>query len=711
MKRSKSRVNVSYDLTQGMDIERCQEELLKSRIKYNKLNQNYLELKVEYNKLEKDYKYNIKIMQSIINESNIAALTEFLEDPKMNNTNTINEKEDNNEIIKQNNLSKTTIKILKEKSIYEKLKLEIMNLRDELKTKENTINDLKDNVKTSKFRELDSKFAQMFQEFNALKARNQVLENMQTDYVNSKNQIIFLLKQIDLYKKDNKKLKELYEKILYDYQNVSRQKEAIENSKNLNEERIKALISKNQNLKVKIEDLKIKNLAYYEELERYKNLNQSQIDKLLLRKEREISQYRGQITQLKMEIGTWQKKADERNKMNMYSASTAGFKKIKPIHGNKIDNKELRKTDSDFFVTKPKSVFGNDKKIVINSKINKKTFIDDNKIEKKISLIKIKDNKKDISYIKAEEKHENSDILNNYYEKKIPTIKGGKNMNDKKTTANEEDINIDLDYKKNAVVNKEEEKEKSQKENNISKELKESNKKEENNNEDIKMINVENKNIDVKEKDEKKENEYEEENEEEEEDNNKKIEDKKISEINKDNNLNKENKENIIENKENPEEDKLKKVSNINRGNYKEEEIVVNMSNDNDKTNKEKKNKSSYGYNDFDSNIDQKSYLKQNSNTNINNDMSNEQKDKLKDINAVSIEQKDDFNELNNNDLNKQDENENKILKENNAHEIIQKNELKDNNNFAEEKSVKIDKEKKEEDDESEEYKFSEEKI
>ena len=708
MKRSKSRVNVSYDLTQGMDIERCQEELLKSRIKYNKLNQNYLELKVEYNKLEKDYKYNIKIMQSIINESNIAALTEFLEDPKMNNTNTINEKEDNNEIIKQNNLSKTTIKILKEKSIYEKLKLEIMNLRDELKTKENTINDLKDNVKTSKFRELDSKFAQMFQEFNALKARNQVLENMQTDYVNSKNQIIFLLKQIDLYKKDNKKLKELYEKILYDYQNVSRQKEAIENSKNLNEERIKALISKNQNLKVKIEDLKIKNLAYYEELERYKNLNQSQIDKLLLRKEREISQYRGQITQLKMEIGTWQKKADERNKINMFSASTTGFKKIKPIHGNKIDNKELRKTDSDFFVTKPKSVFGNDKKIVINSKINKKTFIDNNKIEKKISLIKIKDNKKDISYIKAEEKHENSDILNNYYEKKIPTIKEGKNMNDKKTTANEEDINIDLDYKKNVIVNKEEEREKSQKENNISKELKESNKKEENNNDDIKMINVENKNIDVKEKDEKKENEYEEENEEE-EDGEKKTEDKKISEINKDNNL---NKENIIENKENPEEDKLKKVSNINRGNYKEEEIVVNMSNDNDKTNKEKKNESSYGYNDFDSNIDQKSYLKQNSNTNINNDMSNEQKDKLKDINAVSIEQKDDFNELNNNDLNKQEENENKILKENNALEIIQKNELKDNNNFAEEKSVKIDKEKKEEDDDDdEEYKFSEEKI
>jgi hypothetical protein len=172
-------------------------------------------------------------MESIIKESNIAALSEFLEGPKIYNTNNEN---NNNEMLNQNSLSKTTIKILKEKSIYERLKLEIMNLRDELKIKENTIEDLKNSIKTSKFRKLDNKVAQTFKEPSAVKARNEVLETMQVDYVNSKNQIIFLLKQIDLYKKDNKKQKELYEKLLFDYQNIVKEREEYLNIKNLNDE-------------------------------------------------------------------------------------------------------------------------------------------------------------------------------------------------------------------------------------------------------------------------------------------------------------------------------------------------------------------------------------------------------------------------------------------------------------------------------------------
>ena len=113
MKRSKSRINSSYgqSLNQCMDIERCQEELLRSRMKYNKLNQNYIELKVEYNKLEKDYKFNIKIIEAIVKESNMKALSEFLEDPKIDNVNENNI--DNIEKLKENCLSKTTIKILK----------------------------------------------------------------------------------------------------------------------------------------------------------------------------------------------------------------------------------------------------------------------------------------------------------------------------------------------------------------------------------------------------------------------------------------------------------------------------------------------------------------------------------------------------------------------------------------------------------------------
>ena len=104
---------------------------------------------------------------------------------------------------------------------------------------------------------------------------------MQTDYVNSKNQIIFLLKQIDLYKKDNKKLKELYEKILFDFQNISKEKEEIENIKNFNDEKIKSLLNKNQNMKIKLEDIKNKNLAYYDELEKIRNNNKGYIDKII----------------------------------------------------------------------------------------------------------------------------------------------------------------------------------------------------------------------------------------------------------------------------------------------------------------------------------------------------------------------------------------------------------------------------------------------
>ena len=466
MKRSKSRINSSFGISinQGMDIERCQEELLRARIKYNKLNQNYLELKVEYNKLEKDYKYNIKIIEAVIKESNIKALSDFLEDPKIDISNNINENnKDNNEITKDNCLSKTTIKILKEKSIYDRLKLEIMNLRDELREKEKIIEELKNSIKTSKFRELDTKFAQTYQELNAIKARNELLESMQADYVNSKNQIIFLLKQIDLYKKDNKKLRELYEKMILDYQNISKEKGEIENIKNINDEKIKSLLNKNQNMKIKLEDIKNKNLAYYDELEKIRNNNKGYIDKIIAKKDKEISQYKNQITQLKLEIHSLQKKLEEKNKINIKSANISGVKKIKKIYKNKKDN-ELRKTDSDFFVTKPKGVFSNEKKIsndkiIIDSKsINNKTIGNFNHHRDK-NIFKIRVIKD------SENKHELSDLTNNCCENKLLKniiIKDAKKENDIKNKSKEDNINIKINLEKEKekveLINKQEEK-------------------------------------------------------------------------------------------------------------------------------------------------------------------------------------------------------------------------------------------------------------
>ena len=78
---------------------------------------------------------------------------------------------------------------------------------------------------------LDYKYAQAYQELNQVKSRNEILEKMQSDYINSKNQIIFLLQQIDLYKKDNKKQKEQLEKLIFTHQNTIQQKEQNDNIK------------------------------------------------------------------------------------------------------------------------------------------------------------------------------------------------------------------------------------------------------------------------------------------------------------------------------------------------------------------------------------------------------------------------------------------------------------------------------------------------
>ena len=770
MKRSKSRINSSFGISinQGMDIERCQEELLRARIKYNKLNQNYLELKVEYNKLEKDYKYNIKIIEAVIKESNIKALSDFLEDPKIDISNNINENnKDNNEITKDNCLSKTTIKILKEKSIYDRLKLEIMNLRDELREKEKIIEELKNSIKTSKFRELDTKFAQTYQELNAIKARNELLESMQADYVNSKNQIIFLLKQIDLYKKDNKKLRELYEKMILDYQNISKEKEEIENIKNINDEKIKSLLNKNQNMKIKLEDIKNKNLAYYDELEKIRNNNKGYIDKIIAKKDKEISQYKNQITQLKLEIHSLQKKLEEKNKINIKSANISGVKKIKKIYKNKKDN-ELRKTDSDFFVTKPKGVFSNEKKIsndkiIIDSKsINNKTIGNFNHHRDK-NIFKIRVIKD------SENKHELSDLTNNCCENKLLKniiIKDAKKENDIKNKSKEDNINIKINLEKEKekveLINKQEEKnqqqemkeqnspiekkeqegeqETSTRNNNIlSKLLKEETDNYEsnninninlnsNNNHNLKTDNI------IKEQNNNKENNKENNNDIINEKQNEKLEEKeKIEEKFEEKIENKKEEEKIEENIDNKDEEKVEK----NKEKKQNEKLEENLENKEEKkleekieekenveneyisnlrkqkyneedivvnTSKDKDENNSYEYNDFDSNIDKK-----NSNSlkekNNNNEINNEQQDKndIKNENTASVEQK-----------MVSEEKEKNQIKENNTNNINSK----ESNNLLSDEQKQMEKEEEKNEEENydeeknleenkEEYKFS----
>ena len=772
MKRSKSRINSSFGISmnQGMDIERCQEELLRARIKYNKLNQNYLELKVEYNKLEKDYKYNIKIIEAVIKESNIKALSDFLEDPKIDISNNINENnKDNNEITKDNCLSKTTIKILKEKSIYDRLKLEIMNLRDELREKEKIIEELKNSIKTSKFRELDTKFAQTYQELNAIKARNELLESMQADYVNSKNQIIFLLKQIDLYKKDNKKLRELYEKMILDYQNISKEKEEIENIKNINDEKIKSLLNKNQNMKIKLEDIKNKNLAYYDELEKIRNNNKGYIDKIIAKKDKEISQYKNQITQLKLEIHSLQKKLEEKNKINIKSANISGVKKIKKIYKNKKDN-ELRKTDSDFFVTKPKGVFSNEKKIsndkiIIDSKsINNKTIGNFNHHRDK-NIFKIRVIKD------SENKHELSDLTNNCCENKLLKniiIKDAKKENDIKNKSKEDNINIKINLEKEKekveLINKQEEKNEQQemKEQNSPTEKKEQEGEQEtstrNNNILSKLLkeetdNYESNNINninlnsnnnhnlktdniMKEQNNNKENNKENNNDIINEKQNEKLEEKekeKIEEKFEEKIENKKEEEKIEENIDNKEEEKVEenKEKNIN------EKLEENLENKEEKKLEEKIEEKENVENEYISNLRKQKYNEEDIVVNTSKDKDENNSYEYNDFdsnidkkNSNSLKEKNNNNEINNEQQDKNDiknvntasveqkmeseEKEKNQIKENNTNNINSK----ESNNLLSDEQKQMEKEEEKNEEENydeeknleenkEEYKFS----
>ena len=772
MKRSKSRINSSFGISinQGMDIERCQEELLRARIKYNKLNQNYLELKVEYNKLEKDYKYNIKIIEAVIKESNIKALSDFLEDPKIDISNNINENnKDNNEITKDNCLSKTTIKILKEKSIYDRLKLEIMNLRDELREKEKIIEELKNSIKTSKFRELDTKFAQTYQELNAIKARNELLESMQADYVNSKNQIIFLLKQIDLYKKDNKKLRELYEKMILDYQNISKEKEEIENIKNINDEKIKSLLNKNQNMKIKLEDIKNKNLAYYDELEKIRNNNKGYIDKIIAKKDKEISQYKNQITQLKLEIHSLQKKLEEKNKINIKSANISGVKKIKKIYKNKKDN-ELRKTDSDFFVTKPKGVFSNEKKIsndkiIIDSKsINNKTIGNFNHHRDK-NIFKIKVIKD------SENKHELSDLTNNCCENKLLKniiIKDAKKENDIKNKSKEDNINIKINLEKEKekeeLINKQEEKNEQQemKEQNSPTEKKEQEGEQEtstrNNNILSKLLkeetdNYESNNINninlnsnnnhnlktdniMKEQNNSKENNKENNNNIINEKQNEKLEEKekeKIEEKFEEKIENKKEEEKIEENIDNKEEEKVEE----NKEEKQNEKLEENLENKEEKKLEEKIEEKENVENEYISNLRKQKYNEEDIVVNTSKDKDENNSYEYNDFdsnidkkNSNSLKEKNNNNEINNEQQDKNDiknvntasveqkmeseEKEKNQIKENNTNNINSK----ESNNLLSDEQKQMEKEEEKNEEENydeeknleenkEEYKFS----
>ena len=660
MKRSKSRLNSSsenrlFKNKQYLDIERCQDELFKMKIKYNKLNQEYLELKVEYNKLEREYKYNVKLMEAIIKEANISVVSEFLGDENNNENNTDNNNNNNNEI-KQTNLSKSTLKILKEKSIYERLKIEIMDLKDELRQKENIINELKNNIKTSKFKEMDTKYAQIYQELSETKNRNEFLENMQKDYINSKNQIIFLLQQIDLYKKDNKRQKEKIEKLVLTTQNTILQKEENDNQKTLEEHKIKSLKNDNDKLKKRIKEIESKNFAFYEEMEKLKNQKQSQTDKYINKKENEIRRYKAQIIELKMEKSKLQKQLDEKNNANNNiiikkksinknpnNNNIASNRTV--INKNTLNNnintnstggeKSLRKTESDFFLTSQKIVLNDNKKSNNNNEkiiINSKDTTDENKLEKKQKNEKTNNkslNSINNNYIKFNDKNNNKNNIDKVDPNAI-VIKGGQHFDNFSEEKNSE-INEDQKTDENK---EEDEKEKSKNKDELSKveETEKENLKEDDRKSQKEKYEINDDNIlidiktieDGKDNEKMKEQEQNDKEKEKEKYENKEDEEKR-SEVNKEkessrtSELFKEtNNENYGRKNEKGENkwshnDSLPPTSYDKKKKFNEDEIVNNFSKD-ENNNKQKFKESMDEYNDFENNFSKSNEFEKNSN-------------------------------------------------------------------------------------------------
>lgn len=214
-----------------IDIDKYRDELIKLKQELNKRNKEYQDLKVEYLKLAKENKSNIKLMELIICESDSNSkqnqnmnIYDAINDNNKNNiddninkVNNIPLKDEKN--IRVKNLCKQTIKKLKDKYLFTRMKEEIIHLKEEISEKDTLMSHLKNSSKIIRLRELDNRFADTYHELIELKDKYKKVENIQQDYAITKNKMSNLFQQLDFYKRQTKSQKEQIEKISLQNQN------------------------------------------------------------------------------------------------------------------------------------------------------------------------------------------------------------------------------------------------------------------------------------------------------------------------------------------------------------------------------------------------------------------------------------------------------------------------------------------------------------
>ena len=258
--------NVNY-----VDVDKYRDELIKLKQELNKRNKEYQELKVECQKLGKENKSNMKLMELVLYESkintkpnqnlNISDIIKMNDNNKNNVdenanhkvNNMINLKEDKN--INPKNLCKQTIKKLKDKYLYAKMREEINHLKEEISERDTLMVHLKNSSKIIRLRELDNKYADTYNELIELKDKYKKVENIKQDYYLAQNKMLNLFQQLDYYKKQTKIQKEQIEKISLENKNYAKIIENNESQKSIEENKKKYYKSENEKLKKQIKEL------------------------------------------------------------------------------------------------------------------------------------------------------------------------------------------------------------------------------------------------------------------------------------------------------------------------------------------------------------------------------------------------------------------------------------------------------------------------
>ena len=445
-----------------IDVDKYRDELIKLKQELNKRNKEYQDLKVEYAKLEKENKSNLKLIELIINESNsnqdLYSHTfsgelfnkNIYNNNKMdnginnidNNINTNNNENNNIKdinddiskgITKQKNFSKKkssslckrTLRKIKDKYLYSKMKEEISHLKEEISEKDILMNHLKNSSKIIKLRELDNKYAETYHELIDLKDKYKKVEYIKDDYFNTKNKNAILFQQLDFYKKQTKLHKEQIEKLTLQQQNTLQVIASHENQKNVEENKKKFFKNENEKLKKQIKIMNQQNLIILAELKKSENLKKKlkTFEKLDLENKalkKQIEKYIKENQELKKKLN------DKENQQK------------------DEDNQKLNKEQNDFFMTSTKiAIDSNEEKNLKENLDNKRDDNKDKKVDEYLennidsnNNIEEKEKEKVNVNINNDNKIENKEINDN--NNQIIEQKENDNKGSKKMIKNEE---------------------------------------------------------------------------------------------------------------------------------------------------------------------------------------------------------------------------------------------------------------------------------